>query len=186
MSDARTALLDRIALEVGEHGLADRSLRDLAQAVGTSHRMLLYHFGSRDGLVTALVERIEADQRALLVALASEVDDLGGLVMAVWRQVSSPELRPFVRLFFECVAITGGQGLTDEWLEVAGNVAEGIGFETDRDELRLGVAVTRGLLIDVLTTGDTVAATRSLERFLRMWDPSPTRHRATRDRSTAC
>jgi len=164
MPDARSALLDRIALEVGEHGLADRSLRELAQAVGTSHRMLLYHFGSRDGLVAALVERIEADQRALLVAFSAEADDVPGLVMAMWRQVSSPELRPFVRLFFECVAITGGEGLTDEWLDVAGDVAERLGFDTDHDELRLGVAVTRGLLIDVLTTGDAAAATRSLER----------------------
>jgi AcrR family transcriptional regulator len=173
MTDARAALLDKIALEVGEHGLADRSLRELAQAVGTSHRMLLYHFGSRQGLVTALVDRIESDQRALLVALSTEAEDVGALVMAVWRQVSSPELRPFVRLFFECVAITGGEGLTDEWLDVAGDVAEGIGVETDPDELRLGVAVTRGLLIDVLTTGDAAAATRSLERFVTMWNPRP-------------
>jgi AcrR family transcriptional regulator len=173
MTDARTVLLDRIVGEVGEHGLADRSLRDLARATGTSHRMLLYHFGSREGLVAALVARIEADQRALLVEMAGSADDVAALVMAMWRQVSSPELRPFVRLFFECVAITGGDGLTDEWLDVAGGAAAGIGLQTDPDELRLAVAVTRGLLIDVLSTGDTAAATRSLERFLTMWDPRP-------------
>ena len=32
-------------------GIADLSLRELAAAIGTSHRMLLYHFGSREGLL---------------------------------------------------------------------------------------------------------------------------------------
>ena len=41
---------------------------------------------------------------------------------------------------------------------------------TDPVEIRLGVAVTRGLLIDVLATGDATAATESLERFLEMWE----------------
>ncbi|MEZ5140174.1 MAG: hypothetical protein R2711_15805 [Acidimicrobiales bacterium] len=46
-STARRELLDRVLAHVAEQGLSDRSLRDLATAVGTSHRMLLYHFGSR-------------------------------------------------------------------------------------------------------------------------------------------
>jgi hypothetical protein len=41
-----------------------------------------------------------------------------------------------------------------------------LGIEADDDELRLGVAVTRGLLIDVLASGDVELATRALERFL--------------------
>jgi hypothetical protein len=79
-------------------------------------------------------------------------------------------MRPFVRLFFECVAATGGKGLTDPWLEVGEDVSSGIGAETDEDMLRLGVAVSRGLLIDVLASGDAGPATRSLERFIELWE----------------
>ena len=64
--DARAELLDRVVADVAEHGLTDRSLRDIAAAVGTSHRMLLYHFGSRQGLVAAIVQSVEAAQRQLL------------------------------------------------------------------------------------------------------------------------
>jgi hypothetical protein len=73
-----------------------------------------------------------------------------------------------VRLFFECVALTGGEGMTTPWLDVSKMVAERLGAATDDDELRLGVAVTRGLLIDVLASGDATEATRSLERFIEL------------------
>lgn len=155
--------------EVAEHGLSDRSLRDIAGSVDSSHRMLLYHFGSREGLVAAIVEEVESRQRELLVALSADATSAGELVMALWRQVSANEMLPFVRLFFECVAASGGKGLTDPWIEVAGPVSEAVGADFDPDEIRLGVAVTRGLLIDVLATGDVEAATRSVSKFIEMW-----------------
>ena len=132
--------------------------------------MLLFHFGSRAGLVSAIVEAVESAQRELLVDLADEVTSPSELVLALWRQVSSAEMQPFVRLFFECVAVTGGEGLTDPWMEVADLVATKLGARIDPTELRLGVAVTRGLLIDVLSTGDAAEATASLERFVEMAD----------------
>jgi hypothetical protein len=41
-----------------------------------------------------------------------------------------------------------------------------------RVTVRIGIAVVRGLLIDVLSTGDVDTATASLERFLARWDPA--------------
>ena len=169
MTDAKRALLERITQEVAANGLADRSLRDIAEAAGTSHRMLLYHFGDREGLVTAIVEATEAAQRDILIRLAGEVGSAEELIMALWQRVSAPEMRPFVRLFFECVAATGGEGLTDPWLTAADTVTGAIGEDYDPDRVRLGIATTRGLLIDVLATGTTDDATRSLELFIEMW-----------------
>ena len=86
--------------------LAEVYRDDLAAAVGTSHRMLIYHFGSRVGLVTAIVEEVEARQRALMreLAAASPHADSADMVRAVWTQVTSPDVLPFVQLFFEAVA----------------------------------------------------------------------------------
>ncbi len=64
------------------------------------------------------------------------------------------------------MGLTGGRGLTDHWLEQSAAVARRIGAEVDEDQLRLGVAVTRGLLIDVLATGDVATATRAMRRFV--------------------
>ena len=155
--------------EVAANGLADRSLREIAEAAGSSHRMVLYHFGDRAGLVAAIVEATEQAQRMALTELGAEVDTAEELILALWRQVSAEEMRPFVRLFFECVAATGGEGLTDPWLAIADSVGEMVGQDYDPDQIRLGVAVTRGLLIDVLATGSARDATRSLELFIEMW-----------------
>jgi len=172
MADPRTRLLERLVDDIGRNGLGDRSLRELAQAVGSSHRMLNYHFGSRAGLVAALVEVVEAGQRDLLGQLAAGAATAEELVMALWHQVSAPELRPFVRLFFECVAATGGVGLTEPWLAVSAEIAGRFGLDSDEAELRMGVAVTRGLLIDVLASGDAGPATESMQRFVAMWERS--------------
>ncbi len=175
VADARTELLDRIVADVAAHGLADRSLRDIATAVGSSHRMVLYHFGSREGLVQAVVASVEASQRELLGRLAAEAESPGDLVLSLWERVSSPELRPFVRLFFETVAATAGAGgdpLTGPWLDDSREAAEALGVDLDPAELRLGVAVTRGLLVDVVVTGEVGPATEALHRFVDGWVPA--------------
>ncbi|HEY8059319.1 MAG TPA: TetR family transcriptional regulator [Acidimicrobiales bacterium] len=176
MGNARQDLLERVMDDVAHHGMGGRSLREMAEAVGSSHRMLLYHFGSREGLVAAVVEQVEAQQRDALADAArtapadAEPEDV---VLALWHQVASEELRPFVRLFFEALASAGleggGRDLTSAWLEESEAVGRLLGTSTDGVDLRLGVAVVRGLLVDVVATGDTAPATDALVRYLELW-----------------
>lgn len=185
---AREVLLQQVVDEVARGGLADRSLRELAAAVGTSHRMLLYHFGSREGLVAAIVAHVEATQRELLQTFADETrdgDDPSTLVRRMWAQVSAPEVRPFVQLFFEAVAYAsraGGEGFTSAWLTDATTAAERAGVGYDPVDVRLGVAVMRGLLIDVITGDDPQAANLAFERFVAMWAAADAAPRARRKR----
>lgn len=51
---SKQTLLPKLAAHVLRHGLGSASLRPLAKAAGTSDRMLIYHFGSKDALVAAL------------------------------------------------------------------------------------------------------------------------------------
>ena len=167
----RDELLQRIVVDVAEHGLGNRSLRELASAVRTSHRMLLYHFGSRDGLVAAIVGLIEQDQRRVLLELAAVATAPADLARALWQRVSAPELRPFVRLFFETVAhtVATGDEFTSPWIDSSAEAAMAMGLRQDPVDLRLGVAVTRGLLVDLLTGADRAAVNRAFERFLELW-----------------
>jgi AcrR family transcriptional regulator len=179
MPPARDDLLERTIGYVAANGMSDASLRELAAAVGTSHRMLLYHFDSREGLVAAIVESIEARQREALDELAVGATSPRDLIERQWAQLSDPALRPFVVLFFEVLALAlhrrpGTEGfldrITDPWLDLAERLADQLDLATDRDELRLGVAVVRGLLIELLASGDHVAATASLHRYLDLWE----------------
>lgn len=179
MTNARQELLDRVIAYVAANGMIDASLRTLAAGVGTSHRMLIYHFGSREGLVAAIVNSIEAQQRLALEELARTATSPTGLVRSQWAQLTDPGLLPFIRLFFEVTAyasrgLPGTEefvaNLTEPWINVATTVAGRLGMETDETELRLGVAVVRGLLLEVAAGGDVAAATASLERYLAMWE----------------
>jgi AcrR family transcriptional regulator len=141
--------------------------------------MLIYHFGSREGVVAAIVASVEEQQRNVMQELASHVATPADLIRAVWRQVADPELRPFVRLFFEVLAAAmqrrpGTEGflesLTEPWIVDGQQTAVRFGVDSSRTEMRLGVAVIRGLLIDVLATGSYDEASASLERFIDMWE----------------
>ena len=119
----RRELLDAVVDECAANGVGGRSLRELADAVGTSHRMLLHHFGSRDELMLAVVDEVERRQMTLLSELMAD----GTGFAAMWEHLRRPELRALERLFFECYA-RGAQGespfttmlpgAVDRWLSV--------------------------------------------------------------------
>src|SRR3954464_7741076 len=95
----RQELLDGLIDAVAGGGIGARSLRDIADALGTSHRMLLHHFGSREELLLAVVEEVERRQARMLVDLP---DDPSSAFAAMWADLRRPEVRPLERLFFEC------------------------------------------------------------------------------------
>ena len=65
-SPRRAELLELAYGYALENGLAGVSLRPLATAVGSSPRVLLFLFGSKDGLVLALLARARADELRFL------------------------------------------------------------------------------------------------------------------------
>jgi AcrR family transcriptional regulator len=153
----REQLLEALIKEFASGGIGDRSLREVAEAVGTSHRMLLHHFGSRDELRLAIVEEIERRQRAVLDTLP---DDPAEGWASMWADVRRHELRPFERLFFECYARAAQSekpfsrmlpGAVDTWLA---DVDAATGGTADPALARLGLAVIRGLLLDLIATND--------------------------------
>jgi AcrR family transcriptional regulator len=89
---------------VHEHGLIGFSLRPLAAALGTSDRMLLYHFGTKDDLIAALLR--ESNNRAVagIKALAPS-RDLRAAVHDLWTAVNSPVIEPCARMYVEAAAL---------------------------------------------------------------------------------
>ena len=63
-SQPRDRLLVAAVEQAMRGGIADLGLRELAAAIGTSHRRLLYHFGSREGLLVAIARAVEEAERA--------------------------------------------------------------------------------------------------------------------------
>jgi AcrR family transcriptional regulator len=167
----RLELLGALIETFARDGIGDRSLRHVAEAVGTSHRMLLHHFGSRDELLLAIVGEVERRQAATVSTLPERPADA---VATTWRDLRRPELRPFERLFFECY-VRGAQGeapftrllpaAVDGWLQ---EVRERTDQPLDDAMVRLGLAVTRGLLLDLIATGDDVAVDAAAARYVAL------------------
>jgi AcrR family transcriptional regulator len=176
----RDKLLAAVIAHIQRTGIADLSLRELAAAIGTSHRMLIYHFGSREGLLVAVVQAVEAAQRAFMADLFADPEASRADVMrAMWQQLIEPSLWPNERLFFELYAQAlqgrpGTQGLLDDvadsWVRPAADEAVRRGYDRDqaRADARLGVAVVRGLLLDLLATRDRAAVDAAFERYVEL------------------
>jgi AcrR family transcriptional regulator len=87
-----------------EHGLVGLSLRPLAARLGTSDRMLLYHFDSKDDLV-ATVLRVSNDRSVAEIRSLPPASDVGTAVLALWQAVTSPRLDRCQRLYVEAAAL---------------------------------------------------------------------------------
>ncbi|HZD65063.1 MAG TPA: TetR/AcrR family transcriptional regulator, partial [Acidimicrobiales bacterium] len=102
-SARRVELLERAYGYALAHGLADLSLRPLAAAIGSSPRVLLFLFGSKEGLVRALLERARQDEVALLARVRAEVGTatLVPLTRAIWGWLAAAPHRPLLTLWVE-------------------------------------------------------------------------------------
>jgi len=178
VSAARQRLVDAAVEHFGRHGIGDTSLRGIAEALGTSHRMLIYHFGSREGLLAEVTRAVEARQRDVMSATYDT--DLPPLEAAAkyWEQTVAAATR-YGPLFFELSAhaMQGREhaaALRDElvaaWLPSVTELCRAIGIPADQAEThaRLALAASRGLLLDLLVTGDREEAARAADLLNRL------------------
>jgi AcrR family transcriptional regulator len=163
---SRETLLAGAVEHFAKNGIGDASLRGIAGSIGTSHRMLIYHFGSREGLLAEVVRTVEQQQRDLLAeVLATDlpVEEQNDLF---WRRVTEAALI-YGPLFFELSAHAMQDrphtealkaDLINVWLPPVIELCVRAGIPPDEAPAyaRLGLAASRGLLFDLLLTGDQV------------------------------
>jgi AcrR family transcriptional regulator len=170
----REELLDNAYDYVLEHGLTDLSLRPLAQAIGSSPRVLLYLFESKDGLVRELLARARRDELAALAGIEGE--GLEAIAATLWRWLSAQEHRRLLVLWVEAYGRSlvdpdgpwGGfaRQTVEDWLAVLAGAQPAAVRRTKAGEAERtrALALLRGGLLDLLATGDgrrvTIAVTR--------------------------
>jgi len=101
-ASARDLLLGAAVEYVLANGVSGLTLRALAKPVGTSHRMLLYHYGSRGTPGGGHPGRRSQSAR-VFTQLAAVNPNLarGHGIRQLWRHSTDPSLGPHERLFFE-------------------------------------------------------------------------------------
>jgi AcrR family transcriptional regulator len=180
VSARRDEVLELAYRYVLERGISAMSLRPLATAVGSSPRVLLFLFGSKDGLVRALLARARADELQLLdhVRSADSDPDLPTVVAVIWAWLAAPEHRALLRLWAEGYSRSlvepdgpwGGfaRATVEDWLQLLGEAQPVTVRDTVKgiSERTLALAVLRGALLDLLATEDLKRITRALDRYL--------------------
>ncbi len=159
---------------LAEAGVGDRSLRKIAIGAGTSHRMLIYHFGSRDALLVEVVRTVEARTREALASLQAKSPREQAIEF--WQRLSDPALAPYERLFFELygAALAGQEsfvpvldGIVTSWLADESRFA---GLSLPR--ARMALAFVRGALLDLLATGDRDGVDAAVREFIDLAWPA--------------
>jgi AcrR family transcriptional regulator len=172
MTARREELLEKAYEFVLEHGLADLSLRPLASAIGSSPRVLLYLFDSKDDLVRELLARARRDELALIAGAAGDLD---AVTERLWEWLSAPEHRPLLVLWVEAYARSmvdpagpwaGFAAQTvEDWLDVLAQAQPPAVRRTQagRTARTRALALLRGALLDLLATGDTDRVGRAVQ-----------------------
>ena len=168
-STRRTQLLDAAYAYVLDNGISDLTLRPLASAIGSSPRVLLYLFGSKDGLVRELLARARTEELALLDALSERRPSRGlaDCVDALWAWLADVQHRRLLTLWVESYARSlieprgpwrdFARQTVDDWLDILAGVQPHGRRKSaaGRAERTLAVAVLRGSLLDLLATGES-------------------------------
>jgi AcrR family transcriptional regulator len=167
-SPRKLELLEAAYGYVLAHGLADLSLRPLAAAIGSSPRVLLFLFGSKDGLIQALLARARADELSMLENLSQDrpVTDLAGAALEIWTWLSDPAHRSLLVLWVEGYSrslvepegpwINFANQTVAAWLDVLAAYQPMRARRTAAGKAQRTVvlALLRGALLDLLATND--------------------------------
>jgi AcrR family transcriptional regulator len=167
-SPRREELLEQAYAYVLRNGIASMSLRPVAEAVGASPRVLLYLFGSKDGLVQALLARSRTEELALLADVRAAGGGPAEVVERLWGWLAAPQRRDLLRLWAEGYSRSlvepdgpwagfAAQTVHD-WIEVLGEVLG------PADDPTAVLATLRGALLDLLATGDTERTTAAVRQ----------------------
>jgi len=174
----RAALLERVVDYVREHGVGSLSLRPLAKAVGSSPRVLLYYFGSKEEMIVEALRAMRDRQKVEFARL----NELGGAsstdaCKAVWDVMSSPSGLHAFGTFVDIYALALQdpsklpgflESTVESWLSFgeAGRLVEGYTLAQSRAIATVIIAGFRGFMLDLTATGDTARVLAGVELWL--------------------
>jgi AcrR family transcriptional regulator len=173
----RSRLREQAVDYVLANGLADLSLRPLARTLRTSARMLVYHFGSREELLREILESLRAREDARIEAWwrsgrKGKPRTLPDFLRWFWQRFSSPRAAPAVRLVFEVYAMALRDpkrfpGVLEDPIAHWERLARRSGLPPDSGAATatLLLASVRGLLLDLVATGDRARVGRAMKQL---------------------
>jgi AcrR family transcriptional regulator len=170
-------LLDGAVQYLLEHGVANLSLRPLAEALDTSPRILMFHFKSKEGLLQDVLAEVQLRLQDSFAAMAKRhvAGDGPALIVRFWKWASSAKNLPYLRLGYEVqIVAASNPAMYGRYLKRISKDWQSLTFaalrEAERNEsiTTLCIAVFDGLFLELISSGDRARLTRALECFVDM------------------
>jgi AcrR family transcriptional regulator len=169
-------LLGEILDYLLDKSLASVSFRTIAQALGFSTYTLVYHFGTRDQLLSEIVAAVSTRTVAVEEQMANSADTLDAYFHGLeesWAWTLQPRNRQLQRLEFEASLIEAvepdkhefSRALYETWQRIGVNALTSLGMTARdaADEARLLVDTFYGIQYDFVLNGEAEPATRAFE-----------------------
>lgn len=180
----RAELLETIVDYVVANGLGDLQLRPLAKAVGSSPRVLLYYYTSKEDLIVEVLARVGVRQRELFETLPRNAETYADAVGGLWKMLSAPNNENVFRLFFEIygLALADRTRFPDFFARAVGGwlayieaplLRDGYPAAEARAIATVMLAGFRGFLLDLLATRERKRLDRAVEIWIASLDAIP-------------
>ena len=175
MSNRKAELLDAALHYLQEHGVADVSLRPLAAALGTSPRMLMFHFKSKEDLLQEVMVELNVRLGKSLETITTSSARPRGEppLRAFWRWATKENNLPYLRLLYEAQIIAAqNPARYGFYLKKASCDWQKLALAAMSEPLRTStlatvcIAVFDGLMLELMCTGDHARLTRALDVFI--------------------
>jgi AcrR family transcriptional regulator len=178
--ERRQELLDRIVVYLAENGLAQATLRPMAAALDVSINRLVHHFGTKEELLAAALQRcidLQIDVQEGWVARNPSIT-MADIYRKWWKWINASDANAaMVRLNYEAAAldtkVTGLAGsVRAEQIGVWRHdvehrfEAEGLHSERAAMEASLAKATFTGLVVDLLATNDKRRLNKAFAVFI--------------------
>jgi len=164
-----------------EHGIANASLRPMAAALGTSARILMFHFKSKEGLLQEVLEELQARLQASFVAMTRSGRRGVPPIKRFWLWATRAENYPYLRLMYEAqIVAIQNPAVYGRYLKRSSADWHAISLQAMSKSVRSGpmatlcIAVFDGLMLELISTGNRRSTTRALDQFIAI--ASPPRH----------
>lgn len=158
-----------------KHGLANVSLRPMAAQLGTSARILMFHFKSKEGLLQEVMEELHNRLQSSFLQISAAGDQRDAPLKRYWLWAARGRNFPYLRLLYEA-QIVAAQNPKEygRYMKRASSGWQRLVFERLSESMRseamatLCIAVFDGLFLELINTGDRPRLTRAVDHFIAM------------------
>ena len=175
MSTRKKELLHAALAYLLEHGLANASLRPMAAQLGTSPRILMFHFKSKERLLQEVMEEIQIHLQSSFERMSESGRKSDPPLRRFWKWATEKRNLPYLRLLYEAHIIAAQnpkvygpylRKTSHDWQDaVLQNLSQSVRGE---DMATLCIAVFDGLLLEMIMTGERSRLLAALNKFVAL------------------